>query len=68
MNSVIGDIIAAGGTALIALHELAPARAILDRTVTLVDGRVAPAHNNEPWTPSSPSPHPASRTPHPEVG
>lgn len=41
MNSVIGDIIAAGGTALIALHELAPARAILDRTVTLVDGRVA---------------------------
>ena len=68
MNSVIGDIIAAGGTALIALHELAPARAILDRTVTLVDGRVAPAHNNEPWNPSSPSPHPASRAPNPEVG
>jgi heme exporter protein A len=41
MNSVISDIIAAGGTALVALHELAPARAILDRTVTLVDGRVA---------------------------
>ncbi|HYC50473.1 MAG TPA: heme ABC exporter ATP-binding protein CcmA [Gemmatimonadaceae bacterium] len=41
MNSVMTDIIAAGGTALIALHELAPARAILDRTVTLVDGRIA---------------------------
>lgn len=39
MNAVIGEIIAAGGTALVALHELAPARGILDRTVTLVDGR-----------------------------
>lgn len=39
MNRVIGETIAAGGTALVALHELAPARAILDRTVTLVNGR-----------------------------
>lgn len=39
MNGVIGEIIAAGGTALVALHELAPARGILDRTVTLVNGR-----------------------------
>jgi heme exporter protein A len=41
MNSVMHDIITGGGTALIALHELTPARAILHRTVTLVDGRVA---------------------------
>jgi heme exporter protein A len=40
MNSVISEIIGAGGAALIALHELAPARAILDRTMTLVNGRI----------------------------
>jgi heme ABC exporter ATP-binding subunit CcmA len=40
MNSVIGDIIRSGGAALLALHELAPARAILDRTLTLLEGRV----------------------------
>ena len=43
MNDVIGDIIGAGGSALVALHELAPARAILDRTVTLVNGRASDA-------------------------
>jgi heme exporter protein A len=41
MNSVIREIIASGGAALLALHELAPARAILDRTVTLSGGRIA---------------------------
>lgn len=41
MNGVIADIISAGGTALVALHELAPARRILDRTVTLVNGRAS---------------------------
>ena len=40
MNSVISEIIAAGGAALIALHELAPAREVLDRTLTLVNGRI----------------------------
>ena len=40
MNSVITEIIAAGGAALIALHELAPAREVLDRTLTLVNGRI----------------------------
>ncbi len=40
MNSVISDILQANGAALLALHELAPARGILDRTVKLVDGRV----------------------------
>jgi len=40
MNSVINGIVRAGGAALVALHELAPAKAILDRTLTLVDGRI----------------------------
>lgn len=41
MNSVIRDVISAGGAALLALHELAPARVILDRTLTLAEGRIA---------------------------
>ena len=46
MNSVITDILQANGAALLALHELAPARGILDRTVKLVDGRVGVARND----------------------
>jgi energy-coupling factor transporter ATP-binding protein EcfA2 len=46
MNSVITDILQANGAALLALHELAPARGILDRTVRLVDGRVGIARND----------------------
>jgi heme exporter protein A len=41
MNSVIRDVIGSGGAALLALHELAPAREILDRTLTLFEGRIA---------------------------
>ncbi len=41
MNSVIRDVIESGGAALLALHELAPARAILARTLSLMDGRIA---------------------------
>ena len=40
MNSVIADIVRSEGAALVALHELAPARAVLDRTITLVEGRI----------------------------
>lgn len=40
MNSVIGDIIADGGAALLALHELAPARGVIARTITLAEGRI----------------------------
>ena len=40
MNSVIRDVIADGGAALLALHELAPSRGIIGRTLTIVDGRV----------------------------
>jgi len=43
MNSVIRDTIAAGGAALLALHELAPARGVLDRMLTLSGGRIATA-------------------------
>ena len=43
MNAVVGDIVRSGGAALVSLHELAPARAMLDRTLTLVAGRIDPA-------------------------
>jgi heme exporter protein A len=41
MNAVIADVRQSGGAALIVLHELAPAEGMLDRTVTIVDGRIA---------------------------
>jgi heme ABC exporter ATP-binding subunit CcmA len=41
MNSVIAGTVESGGAALVALHELAPARAMLDRTLTLVEGRIS---------------------------
>ena len=44
MNSIVGDVVRSGGAALVALHELAPARGVLARTVSLVDGRIGPAH------------------------
>jgi heme ABC exporter ATP-binding subunit CcmA len=40
MNSVIAGIVGSGGAALVALHELAPAKAMLDRTLTLFEGRI----------------------------
>lgn len=43
MNSILGEVVESGGAALVALHELAPARGILTRTVSLVDGRIEPA-------------------------
>lgn len=43
MNTVIGDIARQGGAALVALHELAPARGILSRTIMLSEGRIAAA-------------------------
>ena len=41
MNSVIAGTVESGGAALVALHELAPAKAMLARTLTLVEGRIA---------------------------
>jgi heme ABC exporter ATP-binding subunit CcmA len=41
MNSLITDWANAGVAALVVLHELAPAAAILDRTVLIRDGRIA---------------------------
>lgn len=40
MNSLVADTVRSGGAALVALHELAPAKGLIDRTVTLVDGRI----------------------------
>ena len=44
MNTIVGDVVRSGGAALVALHELAPARGILARTVSLADGRIEPGH------------------------
>jgi heme exporter protein A len=41
MNSLISEWASAGASALVVLHELAPAADVLDRTVVLVDGRLA---------------------------
>jgi heme exporter protein A len=41
MNSVIREVMQSGGAALLALHELAPARGMIDRTLRLVEGRIA---------------------------
>lgn len=41
MNAVMRDSARAAGAALVVLHELAPAAGVLDRTVTIVDGRIA---------------------------
>lgn len=42
VNSLIGEWTADGVAAVIVVHELAPAERVLDRTVTIVDGRLAP--------------------------
>ena len=39
MSGLIAEAVGAGGAALVVLHELAPAAAILSRTVTIQDGR-----------------------------
>lgn len=41
VNEMIAGVIRAGGAALLVVHELAPAAPVLDRTITLVDGRIA---------------------------
>jgi heme exporter protein A len=41
MNEIIAEAGAAGGAALVVLHELAPAAGVLDRTITIVNGRVS---------------------------
>lgn len=46
MSSVIRDVIQSGGAALLALHELAPARGLLDRTLMLDEGRIATGHED----------------------
>lgn len=43
VNSLIGEWTADGAAALVVLHELAPARGVLHRTVSIRDGRIAAA-------------------------
>ena len=55
MNSLISEWVDRSVAALIVLHELAPAARILDRTVTIVDGRLAPAAGHEAHRPAVPT-------------
>jgi heme ABC exporter ATP-binding subunit CcmA len=41
VNGIVADVVRSGGAALVVLHELAPAAGLLDRTLTLVEGRIA---------------------------
>jgi heme exporter protein A len=41
MSGIISENVRGGGAALVVLHELAPAAAVLTRTVTIQDGRCA---------------------------
>ncbi|MGA9836405.1 MAG: heme ABC exporter ATP-binding protein CcmA [Gemmatimonadaceae bacterium] len=41
MNEIITEAGHAGGAAMVVLHELAPAAGVLDRTITIVNGKVA---------------------------
>ncbi|MEP6731009.1 MAG: heme ABC exporter ATP-binding protein CcmA [bacterium] len=43
MNSLVREWVDAGASALVVLHEIAPAAEILDRTVTIREGRIASA-------------------------
>jgi ABC-type hemin transport system ATPase subunit len=40
MNGFIRELNAAGGAAVVVLHDLVPAQGVIDRTVTIRDGRV----------------------------
>lgn len=40
MNTVVAEVVRSGGAALLVLHELAPASGMLDRALTLVEGRI----------------------------
>ena len=48
MNSTIAGVVGAGGAALLALHEVAPARDLLSRTLTIAEGRIAGADVEQP--------------------
>jgi heme ABC exporter ATP-binding subunit CcmA len=53
MNAVLLDAAATGAAALVVLHETAPAKGVLGRTVTIVDGRIA--DDAGPERPSGPA-------------
>jgi heme exporter protein A len=43
MNALLSSVVAGGGSVLVALHELAPSRGLIDRVLTLEEGRIAAA-------------------------
>jgi heme exporter protein A len=56
INGVITEVRNAGGAALLVLHELAPAAGMLDRVLTLVDGRIAAEGGDGPTATASSAP------------
>ena len=44
MNAMLRGAVARGAAALVVLHETAPATGVLNRTVTIVDGRISRVH------------------------
>lgn len=59
MNATIAGIVSTGGAALVALHEIAPAKGLLDRTLTLDEGRIETARE-EPAGRDETSPNPVA--------
>lgn len=52
VNELLGEWVEAGAAALVVLHELAPAVDVLDRTVTLLNGRITAPPKLEPASPA----------------
>jgi heme exporter protein A len=48
MNAVLRERTALGGAALVVLHEVAPARGVLDRTVSISQGRIVDTATGAP--------------------
>ncbi len=53
VNELIADWVDGGAAALVVLHDIAPALHLLDRTVELLDGRIAPAATFRAASPAS---------------
>jgi energy-coupling factor transporter ATP-binding protein EcfA2 len=43
MNALVAEWVETGASAVMVLHETGPAASVLDRTMTLLDGRIAAA-------------------------
>ena len=57
MNGLLTGVIAAGGSVLVALHEVAPARGLIDRTLVIDNGRILTREIGQPAVPLEHSVH-----------